>query len=376
MAQDDGQDRTEEATPKRQQEAREKGQIPRSRELNTMAMMLAAAAVFIFMGSGIIQDLLDFMGHSFTPSRELIFDFRATPNVFMDSILEVLGIITPFFIVMVIVAIFSSIALSGWNFSSKVFEIKFEKLNPITGMGRLFSMRSLMELLKAAAKFIIISSAAFVLLWTKASEFVTLGNKSIDVALADLGNLLVWSFLTVSLTLVLLAIIDIPFQIWDHGKQLKMTRQEIRDEMKQTEGNPEVKSRIRQLQREMAQRRMIESVPKADVVITNPTHFAVAIRYDQDNMQAPVLVAKGVDNVAASIRAVAASNDVTILSAPPLARALYYSTELDQEIPVGLFQAVAQILAYIFHLKESGSSPDDSTVFEDLPIPTQLQRDS
>ena len=229
-------------------------------------------------------------------------------------------------------------------------------------------------MLEAAAKFLIIGTAAIVLLRSKADVFLSLGNKSIDVALADLGNLLVWSFLTVSLTLVLLAVIDVPFQIWDNAKQLKMTRQEIRDEMKQTEGNPEVKSRIRQLQREMAQRRMIEAVPKADVVITNPTHFAVAIRYDQGNMHAPVVVAKGVDNVAASIRAVAASNDVMILSAPPLARALYYSTELDQEIPVGLFQAVAQVLAYIFHLKESGSTLDNTTVLDDLPIPSELQR--
>ena len=374
MAQDDGQDRTEAATPKRIREAREKGQIPRSRELNTMAMMLAAAGVFIVMGASMIRDLIDFMGRSFTPTREHIFDIKALPSMFMDSILEVLGIITPFLAVMVVVAFFSSIAISGWNFSASALAFKWEKLDPVKGLGRIFAIRGLVELLKAAAKFLIIGTAAIVLLRSKADVFLSLGNKSIDVALADLGNLLVWSFLTVSLTLVLLAVIDVPFQIWDNAKQLKMTRQEIRDEMKQTEGNPEVKSRIRQLQREMAQRRMIEAVPKADVVITNPTHFAVAIRYDQGNMHAPVVVAKGVDNVAASIRAVAASNDVMILSAPPLARALYYSTELDQEIPVGLFQAVAQVLAYIFHLKESGSTLDNSTVLDDLPIPSELQR--
>ena len=375
MAQDDGQERTEDATPKRLREAREKGQIPRSRELNTMAMMMSAAASFVFMGDGIIRDLLDFMSRSFSPTREHIFDIKALPNMFMHSILEALVIIAPFLIVMLVVAILASMAVSGWNFSASAIAFKWEKLDPIKGMGRVFAMRGLVELLKAVAKFAIIGTAAIILLWNKAGEFLSLGNKPIEVALADLGSLLVWSFLTVSLTLVLLAVLDVPFQIWDNAKQLKMTRQEIRDEMKQTEGNPEVKSRIRQIQREMAQRRMMESVPKADVVITNPTHFAVALRYDQANMHAPVLIAKGVDNIAASIRAVAASNDVIILSAPPLARALYYSTELDQEIPAGLFQAVAQVLAYIFHLKETGSSLEDSTVLSDLPIPEELQRD-
>ena len=375
MAQDDGQERTEEATPKRLREAREKGQIPRSRELNTMAMMLSAAAAFVVLGDGIIRDLLDFMSRSFTPTREHIFDIKTLPNIFMQSILEVLGIIAPFLAVMVVVAILASIAISGWNFSTSAIAFKWEKLDPIKGLGRIFAVRGLVELIKAVAKFTIIGTAAVILLYSKAADFLSLGNKSVEVALADLGSLLVWSFLTVSLTLVLLAVIDVPFQIWDNAKQLKMTRQEIRDEMKQTEGNPEVKSRIRQLQREMAQRRMMEAVPKADVVITNPTHFAIALRYDQTNMHAPVVIAKGVDNVAASIRAVAASNDVIILSAPPLARALYYSTELDQEIPVGLFQAVAQVLAYIFHLKETGLALENSAVLNDLPIPTELQRD-
>ncbi|MBD3669927.1 MAG: flagellar biosynthesis protein FlhB [Gammaproteobacteria bacterium] len=375
MAQDDGQERTEQATPKRLREAREKGQIPRSRELNTMAMMMASAGAFILFGDIIINGLVELMNQGFVIEREHIFDTRSMPNLFLQMILDALGVITPLLIVMVIVAVFSSLAVSGWNFSSQAISFKWEKLDPIKGMKRVFALRGLMELLKAFAKFMIIGAAAVILLWNKSEDFIVLGNKSLDVALADLGNLLTWSFLTICLTLILLALIDVPFQIWDNAKQLKMTRQEIRDEMKQTEGNPEVKARIRQIQREMAQRRMMEAVPKADVVITNPTHYAIALKYDQENMVAPVVIAKGVDEVAANIRAIASSHDISILSAPPLARALYYSTELDQEIPVGLFQAVAQVLAYIFHLKETGSNIDETRALQDLPIPDELKRD-
>ncbi|MBD3609116.1 MAG: flagellar biosynthesis protein FlhB, partial [Gammaproteobacteria bacterium] len=368
-------ERTEQATPKRIREAREKGQLPRSRELSTMAMLMSSAIAFYFMGDVLIREFLNLLSQSFTPDRKQIFNTQAMPSLFMDSVLFGLKIITPLLIVLVIVAVLSSIAVSGWNYTLKAIAFKWEKLDPIKGMKRVFSARGLVELLKALIKFLIIGTAAVVLLENKSDEFLLLGTKDVITGMTDLGNLLVLAFLTISMTLILLAVIDVPFQIWDNAKQLKMSLKEIRDEMKQTEGNPEVKSRIRQIQREMAQRRMMEEIPKADVVITNPTHYAIALRYDQKSMQAPVVVAKGHDIVAANIRGVADSNDVPIVSAPPLARALYYSTELEQEIPVGLFQAVAQVLAYVFHIKESTDNVSENAALSNLPIPDELRRD-
>jgi len=375
MAQDDGAERTEQATGKRLSEARSKGQIPRSRELGTMAMLMAAGGAFLMFGDLLVRQILTLLNHSLNIERENIFDVKAMPNSFMAAIYEALGIISPLLILLVIVAILSSIALSGWNFSPKAIAFKWEKLDPVKGIKRVFAVRGLIELIKALIKFVIIGFAAITIIYGQAGEFLALGTKSIDVAISDLGSLLVWSFLTISMTLILLAVIDVPFQIWDNAKQLKMTKQEVKDEMKQTEGNPEVKAKIRHLQREMAQRRMMEQVPSADVIITNPTHYAIALRYDPENMPAPVLIAKGTDLIAGTIRGIADNNSIPILSSPALARALYYSTELDQEIPMGLFQAVAQVLAYIFHLKETGSKPGDTPALDDLPIPKELQRD-
>jgi flagellar biosynthetic protein FlhB len=195
--------------------------------------------------------------------------------------------------------------------------------------------------------------------------------------MADAGNIITYSFLIVSLGLVLIAAIDVPFQLWEYTRQLKMTRQEVRDEFKETDGHPEVRSKIRALQREMAQRRMMAQIPKADVIVTNPTHYAVALKYDQARMRAPVVVAKGADLVAANIRSIAEKNNVPILSAPPLARSLYYSTELDKEIPTGLYTAVAQILAYVYQLRKKGRYGVKSTIdLNNLPIPEGLRRDN
>lgn len=375
MAQDDGAERTEQATGKRLSEARGKGQIPRSRELATMAMLMGAGGAFLMFGDLLVRQIIDLLNRTLNIEREHIFDVASMPNLFLQAVYEALGIISPLLILLVIIAILSSIALSGWNFSPKAIAFKWEKLDPVKGMKRVFAIRGLIELVKALIKFVIIGFAAISIIYGQSGEFLSLGTKTIDVAISDLGTLLVWSFLTISMTLILLAVIDVPFQIWDNAKQLKMTKQEVKDEMKQTEGNPEVKAKIRQLQREMAQRRMMEQVPSADVIITNPTHYAVALRYDSTNMPAPVLVAKGMDLLAGNIRGVADNHNIPILTSPALARALYYSTELDQEIPMGLFQAVAQVLAYIFHLKDSGSSLSDSTDLADLPIPEELQRD-
>ncbi len=375
MAGDDkGQERTEEATPKRLHEAREKGQIPRSRELNTMTLMLAASGGLLFLGGGIVDGLQSLLRHTLQLERKLIFDTQAIPHFLAENTLSTLLSLTPFLVLMVVAALLAPLALGGWSFSPQAMGFKLEKLNPIKGFGRIFAARGLVELIKSLAKFLILALVTALLLWHKADLFLGLGNEPLRPALQHVAGLLGWSFLYLSLALILIAAVDVPFQLWDHARQLKMTRQEVRDEMKETDGRPEVKQQIRRMQREMAQRRMMQEVPRADVIVTNPTHFAVALRYDQNKMRAPRVVAKGADLVALNIRAKGHEHNVPILSAPPLARALFHSTEINQEIPAGLYHAVAQVLAYIYQLRSRGQQPVGEPL-ADLPIPDELRRD-
>lgn len=371
---DSGQERTEEATPKRLQEARDKGQIPRSRELNTMTLMLAASGGLLFLGGGIIDGLQSLLRHTLKIERTRIFDTNAIPHFFYENAMSTLMTLAPFLTLMVVAAILAPLALGGWSFSPQAMGFKFEKLDPIKGFGKIFSARGLVELLKSLAKFLILALVTALLLWHKADLFLGLGSEPLRPALQHVASLLGWSFLYLSLALILIAAVDVPFQLWDHARQLKMTRQEIRDEMKETDGRPEVKQQIRRMQREMAQRRMMQEIPKADVIVTNPTHFAVALRYDQNKMRAPRVVAKGADLIALNIRAKGHEHNIPILSAPPLARALFHSTELNHEIPAGLYLAVAQVLAYIFQLRSRGEQPAGEPLV-DLPIPDELRRD-
>lgn len=367
---EEGQEKTEDPTPKRMQDARDKGQVPRSRELSTMAMVMGAAGAFYFFGPMMINGLLNILEANFALEREAVFDEGILIERLFASGLEGLWVITPFVTVMILVAIFSSIALSGWVISLEAMAFKWSKLDPVKGLGRVFGPRGALEFLKAFFKFALVGALAILFLWMEGREFLALGTTGLEVALARMGELVLYAFFFMSLSLILLAVVDIPFQLWDNQRQLKMTHKEVKDENKQTEGDPQVKQRIRSLQQEMAQKRMMEEVPSADVVVTNPTHYAVALRYDQESMAAPVVVAKGVDLMATQIRSVASENEVPILEAPPLARALYEHAELDQAIPAGLFQAVAQILAYLYFLREEGQSGPER--FEDLPIPEEL----
>jgi flagellar biosynthetic protein FlhB len=371
-----GQEKTEQATPKKLQEAREQGQVPRSRELDTLIMLLVSAATFLMLGKQIIGGLLDMLRSNFVIERALLFNSAVIPELFWRALNEGIGILFPFFLIMVIAAVIAPLPMGGWNFSSKALTPKIDRLNPLKGLGRIFAWKGLIELSKALVKFLIVATAGWFLLMEKLPEFLTLGNQPVDVGLGQLGSELVWVFLLLSCTLIAVAVVDIPFQLWDYHRQQRMTRQEIKDEHKDTEGSPELKSKVRSAQREIAMRRMMENVPKADVVITNPSHYSVALRYNQLNMGAPVVVASGVDLVALQIRRIAGAHDVPILEAPPLARALYYSTKIDQEIPAGLYLAVAQVLAYIYQLKqyqtEGGVQPRPPA---DLPIPDDLKRD-
>jgi flagellar biosynthetic protein FlhB len=365
----DGQEKTEEATPKRKEEARNKGQVPRSRELTTMAMLLMAAIAISLMGERMVVKLGDVMRLGLSVERAKIFDPWSVLEMLGQALSLGLLLMLPFLVLMVATAVAAPVALGGWSFSTEALAFKFDKLNPVTGLKRIFAVRGAVELVKALAKFVLIGLIGALLLWYFLPQLMSLGHEDPSVGLAHAGQILSRSFLILSGSLALIAAIDVPFQLWDHAKNLKMTRQEVRDEHKNTEGKPEVKARVRTLQREIAQRRMMSEVPKADVVITNPTHYAIALRYDADKMAAPVVVAKGVELIASQIRTVAVANKVPVFEAPPLARALYYSTEIEQQVPAGLYLAVAQVLAYVFQLKATAGSGPVPVPPEDIPVP-------
>ncbi|WP_029135165.1 flagellar biosynthesis protein FlhB [Sedimenticola selenatireducens] len=371
---EDGQEKTEEPTSKRLDDAKKKGQIARSKELNTMAITLIGGMALVGMSGSLGQGLVKIMSSNLTIPREEMFDVMAMTRRLVSSIQDALLMLAPFFAVVVVVAVLSSIALGGMAFSAQAMTPKLSKMNPLKGLKRLFSIKGLIELAKAMAKFFLVGGATALVLWLTLDSFINLSGMGLEPAIRELVNLVGWAFVLVSSTLILVAAVDVPFQIWDHKKQLKMTRQEIREEMKDTEGRPEVRGRIRQLQREMATRRMMDEVPKADVIVTNPTHYAVALRYNQARMNAPVVVAKGTELVAANIRRVGTEHAVPIIESPMLARAIYFHTELGEAIPAGLYLAVAKILAYVFQLKAyvpgQGKRPAEPG---ELQIPDELK---
>ncbi len=372
---ENGQEKTERATPRREQEAREKGTVARSRELNTVALLVAGSAGLLLLGSGIAETLVQVMRASFQFDHARLAESSNAPAALGDALLAALTALMPLFLVLMAAALLSSIALGGINFSSKALALKWERVSPLKGMKRIFSVQSIMEMLKSLAKFSLVGTIAVAWLWHEAGDFLMLSELSVEGGLAGAAHLVIWSFLMISLGTILVAVIDVPFQLWQHSRQLRMTRQEVRDEMKESDGKPEVKQQIRRLQRELAQRRMMQEVPKADVIITNPTHFAVALRYDAGKMRAPRVVAKGADLIARHIREVGSEHRVPVFEAPPLARALFYSAELGEEIPEGLYLAVAQVLAYVMQLRDprAGVTP---TAPGDLPIPPELRREA
>lgn len=336
-----------------------------------MALLMASAGGFLLMGESILTGMQDILSSGLAIEHARNMDKSRVIELFGSTLMQSLVVVAPMFLLLTVVVVMTPIGLGGWSFSTKAISFKWEKLDPVKGLGRIFAMRGLMELLKVLAKFGLVAAISAVVLWSLIDEILGLGAESLKPALAHVANLCGWSFLASSSALIILAAIDVPFQLWQHHKQLKMTKQEVKDEAKETDGRPEVKARIRALQQELSQRRMMEAVPEADVVITNPTHYAVALRYDQLNMQAPVVVAKGADLVAARIRMLADQHDVAMVSAPPLARALYASTELNQEIPAGLYVAVANVLSYVYQINALERGDEIPEQPDDLPIPDE-----
>ena len=372
-----GADKSEEPTEKRLRESREKGQLARSRELSTVAVTLGGIGGLLASGGGLAQTLMAMMQGTFELSRETLLDEGAMVRLLMGSGLMALEAIMPLLIALLIASIVGPVALGGWLFSAKAMAPKVSRMNPAAGLKRMFSTKALVELLKALGKFLVVLGVALLVLSAYQDDLLSIAKQPLDLAIMHSVEIVGWCALWMACGLIIIAAVDVPFQLWDNKQKLMMTKQEVRDEYKDTEGKPEVKGRIRQLQREMAERRMMQAVPQADVVITNPTHFAVALKYDGDKGGAPRLVAKGGDFVALKIREIAQEHKVMVLESPGLARAVYYSTELDQEIPAGLYLAVAQVLAYVYQLRQyqagKGKRPGP---LPDLPIPPDLRRDS
>lgn len=372
--QGDSQEKTEEPTARQLLKAREKGQVARSRELDTTGVLMAGAAMLFLAGGGIVEGLADVMSGGLALERADTRDVTRLGVYLGASVRVALEIMAPLMLAVLVAAMVLPSLLGGIAFSLDPLTWKWEKMDPVKGLKRMFGPKGLMELAKALAKFVVVLVVAIALLWSEVWEFMALGQLNDKAAMADAVWLIGWNLLVLSASMIIIAAVDVPFQVWNHKRELRMTKQQVKDENKETEGKPEIKQKIRQLQLEAATRRMMGEVPKADVIVTNPTHYAVALRYDAERMVAPRLVAKGQDLVALKIREVAGEHGIPLLSAPSLARAIYHTTELDQEIPARLYKAVAQVLAHVFQLRryrQQGGPPPAPLNAADLPVPEE-----
>jgi flagellar biosynthetic protein FlhB len=373
MAEDSDAEKTEPASAKRLEEARKEGDVPRSRELATFTVLMTAGVGLWLTGASLARQLSASMvaGLSFDRTQALdsnVLIWSATSNI-----AQVMLHCLPLALAIMFVAVASPLLIGGFLFSSKAFMPKFSKLNPAKGLGNMISTNALVELLKAIAKTIVVGSVAYLVVMSQKEAVMGLALESLRSGSAHMIDLIVSAFLFIVGGLGIVAAIDAPYQMWHYANKLKMTRQEVIQESKESEGNPQIKGKIRQLQREMAKRRMMADVPTADVVVTNPTHYAVALKYSDGQGGAPRVVAKGSDEVAAKIRALATEHKVTLLEAPALARALHKHADIGDEIPEALYSAVAEVLAYVYQLrayrKGAGNYPDRPTK---LAVPPEL----
>jgi len=359
MAENDDQERTEQPSEKRLKEAREKGDIPRSRDLSGALVTLAGVAALLSGSERAMSHARTIYHLGLDYSRDALFSDALPARVLGMAVREALMLFTPVAVATLLATFAGPVLLGGIHFSGQALQPKFDRLNPVAGLGRIFAMRGLVELGKALLKLLFIGGALALLLKHSVDELQALGRADVALGVARAMSLLGRSALLFGSLLALIGGADALYQKFDHAKRLRMTRQELKDESKETEGNPELKGRIRQVQFEMSRRRMMQELPKADVIVTNPTHFAVALKYDESGTGAPRVIAKGVDVLAQQIRLVASGHRIPMVEAPPLARALYATTSLGREIPVSLYVAVAQVLAYVYQLKQATARGDE-----------------
>jgi flagellar biosynthetic protein FlhB len=346
-----GGERTEEPSQKRLQDARERGQVPRSRELTNFATMIGGSAALAAIGGSLATHLSQMMRRGLIIDPQNLRDTDSMLRVLGETGMSALSALLPVFGALIGLALLASVVLGGWNFSPRAMAPDFKRLSPLAGLKRLFGLRGASELGKALMKCAVVGGVcAAILSWTF-RDVLALAHMEPRAAIGRGAGLVSWSFVWLCASLALVAIVDVPLQLFQFKQALRMTRQEVRDEAKESDGRPETKHRIRQMQQTLARRRMMHKVPTADVVIVNPTHFAVALKYDPKQMRAPRVLAKGVDLVAQNIRRIAEEHRVPVFESPKLARALYRSTDLNKEIPAGLYVAVAQVLSYIFRVR-------------------------
>lgn len=371
---DSSQEKTEEASARKLEKAREEGQVPRSRDLTTTAVLLIAAIGLYIFAEFMGGKIVGITRENFTLTRATIYDPNAMIAHLASAIYDGLFSIAPLMVLLLIASIVGPIALGGWNYSAKAMEPKLSRMDPLAGIKRMFSVKSLIELLKALGKVLVILGATIWILKIYAQDMFRLVDESIGNAIVHSLEISILATIALSATTIAIAAIDVPIQIYEYNKKLKMSRQDQKDESKDTDGKPEVKGRIRQLQREMAQRRMMSNVPQADVIITNPEHFSVALQYDPETMDTPLMLAKGGDHTALKIREIAKAHNIEIIQSPVLARAIFYTTEVDQEIPSGLYLAVAQVLAYVFQLRNFRKGKGDRPVYpRNINVPRDMR---
>ncbi len=346
-----GGERTEEPSQKRLQDARERGQVPRSRELTNFATMIGGSATLMAVGGTLATRLSQMMRHGLNIDAQALRDPDAMFTALGEACSSALTVLLPLFAVLIGLVLLASLLLGGWNFSARALAPDFTRMSPLAGLKRLFGLRGASELGKALLKCAMVGGVcAAIVSWTF-RDVMALAHMEPRAAIGRGAGLVAWAFVWLCASLALVAIVDVPLQLFQFKRMLRMTRQELRDEAKESDGRPETKQRIRQMQQTLARRRMMHKVPTADVVIVNPTHFAVALKYDANKMRAPRVLAKGVDLVAQNIRRIAEEHRVPVFDSPKLARALYRSTDLNKEIPAGLYAAVAQVLSYIFRIR-------------------------
>jgi flagellar biosynthetic protein FlhB len=374
--QDTSQERSEEPSEKRLRESRDKGEVARSRELNTVVMLLVATIAMALMGGSVGSDILTLMRTDFTIDRATLLS-EATPVLYLTrNLLAALDALAPVFVLMVVGSIVGPLLMGGTGFTLKGLEPKLSKLNPLSGLKRMFGLNALIELVKAMAKFLLLALVAWWLFDSLAARYLQLGQQPVETAIISGAWLMVLVFGTLSAALIVVVLIDVPYQKWDHKRKQRMTKQEVKEEAKETNGNPEVRGKIRRLQQEAANREMLVSVKTSDVIIVNPTHYSVALKYNKSSAGAPTVVASGIDHMALRIREIARAHEVPVYRAPLLARLLYRKVQPGEEVPTELYVAVAQVLAYIFQLQEYRSSGGSMPVRpEALSIPANLSDD-
>lgn len=350
MAEND-QEKTEQATQKRIEESREKGQVAKSRELSSVSVLIACLVYFWFGAPVMVKDLMNMMRKIFSAAGTMTVNVNTIQSLMLEVLYDMFLIVMPIMMVVTVAALFSNLLQTGFLASSEALTPKFSKIDPLKGLKRMFSLQSLVELIKNILKMLIIGIAAWLTIRGELANISPLMYQNAAGIMTYVGKVSFKIIVSTCWVLIVLAVMDFLYQKWEHGKSLRMTKQEVKEENKQLEGDPFIKARIRRIQREIARKRMMAAVPKADVVITNPTHLAIAIRYDQANMQAPVVVAKGADHIALKIKEIAKKHGVPIVENKPVARLLFTLTDIDEVIPENMYRVIAEILAYVYRLK-------------------------